>query len=140
MLTKEQIIGAVKAGRKSECLDSRDYSRLLAFFDADHFSIFGFHIEDGATHTPTEFTRETVLEQLKRDVSFGFEKALAKRGISSDLMYEVVKMWMWVLEDELQYHDRYAMYGLPLFRAVAIKYGFDNHIGDDEGNEEKYNE
>ena len=32
------------------------------------------------------------------------------------------------------------MYGLPLFKATAVKYGFVNMIGDDEGNESWYNE
>jgi hypothetical protein len=28
---------------------------------------------------------------------------------------------------------------LPLFKAVAVYYGFPNEIGDDDGNEEWYN-
>jgi hypothetical protein len=32
------------------------------------------------------------------------------------------------------------MYGLPLFKATALKYGFNNPIGDDLGSEDKYNE
>lgn len=32
------------------------------------------------------------------------------------------------------------MYGLPLFKATALLYGFDNPIGDDSGSEEYYNE
>jgi hypothetical protein len=65
---------------------------------------------------------------------------LDKRGISAGLMYEVVKMWMWVLEDDLQNHNEedYAQYGLPLLKAVAVKYEFKNEIGDDYGNEWKY--
>ena len=70
---------------------------------------------------------------MGRDVAFGFEKALDKRGISSGLMYSVVKMWLRVLEDELAKSDAYAQYGLPLFKAVAVKYGFPNPIGEDLG-------
>ena len=36
--------------------------------------------------------------------------------------------------------DNYAMYGLPLFKATAVKYGWDNPIGDDTGEEDFYNE
>jgi hypothetical protein len=32
----------------------------------------------------------------------------------------------------------YAQYGLPLFKATALKYDFENPIGDDLGNEPKY--
>jgi hypothetical protein len=31
--------------------------------------------------------------------------------------------------------DDYQMYGLPLFKATALKYGWDNPIGEDSGSE-----
>ena len=87
---------------------------------------------------PKAWTRENIVEQMGRDVAFGFEKALDRRGISSGLMHSVVKMWLRVLEDELANSDAYAQYGLPLFKAVAVKYGFPNPIGEDLGTEFKY--
>ena len=36
--------------------------------------------------------------------------------------------------------ERYALYGLPLLKATALKYGFPNEIGDDEGTESRYTE
>jgi hypothetical protein len=131
MKTKEQILDAVKNGR--------DYSRLAMFFSKKDLKWFGFESEKGEKHIPKKYTKGNILQQLKLDVDFGFEKALDKRGISSSLMYEVVQMWMWVLDDELMNFDNYPMYGLPLFKAVAIKYGFDNPIGNDSGSEDKYN-
>lgn len=139
MLTKEAVLNAVKSGRQSECLDGRDYSRLSDFFDVSEWEHFGLKLKDGAkAPKPKKWTEKNVLKQLKKDVSFGFEKALNRRGISSGLMYEVVKMWLWVLEDELEKMEDYAQYGLPLFKAVAVKYGFENPIGDDKGTESKY--
>lgn len=88
--------------------------------------------------TPLEWTEKNILEQLKSDLEFAFKKALDQRGISAGLMYEVIKMWLWILEDDLQYFIDYAQYGLPLFKAVALKYNFQNEIGDDIGNESKY--
>ena len=38
------------------------------------------------------------------------------------------------------WHYEYAMYGLPLFKATAVKYGWDNPIGEDTGTEEYYAE
>jgi hypothetical protein len=78
------------------------------------------------------------LPNIEEDVEFGFEKALNQRGISSSLMYEVVSMWNWILEEGLEDFDDYAQYGLPLFKATAVKYGFDNPIGDDSGDESHY--
>lgn len=33
----------------------------------------------------------------------------------------------------------YRFYGLPLFKATAVKYGWNNPIGEDSGREKKYN-
>lgn len=137
MKTLEQI----KQDYKSETLDGRDIGRLSQFLSEDDLlASFGRTLKEEykGKHEPIPFTRENVLSQLEKDVRFGFEKALNQRGISSSFMYEVVKMWNWILEEGLEDFDEYAQYGLPLFKATAIKYGFDNPIGDDNGNESKY--
>lgn len=136
----------------SNCLDGRDMNRLYGFIDWNTLQQYPA-LKEGIKEEylneekwmsevfEQEYTRENVLKQLERDVAFGFDKALDQRGISASLMYEVVKMWCWVLNDseELYNWDNYAYYGLPLFKAVAVYYGFPNEIGDDDGNEEKYN-
>lgn len=38
----------------------------------------------------------------------------------------------------IYFEDDYAFYGLPLFKATAVKYGWDNPIGEDSGRERKY--
>ncbi len=127
----------------SHCLDGRDFNRLAMFIPENQLESFGFSLDDEylGKHEHIEFTRENVLIQLEKDVEFGFEKALGQRGLSAGLMFEVVMMWNWVLEEGLEdFSDSlYAYYGLPLFKQTAVKYGFENPIGDDEGNEEKYN-
>ena len=102
--------------------------------------VFSMKDEFKGQHIVKEWTRENILEQLKDDVEFGFEKALNRRGISSGLMFDVVHKWNKVLEEGLEDwdEDHYAMYGLPLFKATAVKYGWDNPIGDAEGNESEY--
>ena len=123
-------------------LDDRFGIRLTAFLTEEQCAQIGFTFKDEykGKHQPKEWTRENILEQLKEDVAFGFEKALDKRGMSSGLMYDVVLKWNRVLEDGLENwnKDKYAQYGLPLFKATAIKYGWDNPIGDDNGDEYKY--
>ena len=66
------------------------------------------------------------MEQLKADVEFGWEKACDERGISANLMFEVVRSWCKVLEDGLENWNElnYGPYGKPLFIAVANKYGW----------------
>lgn len=139
MLSQQAILDAVRAGRERGAIDGRDYSRLADFFPVSDWEVFGFGPKEGADiATPPEWTEENIKNQLAKDVAFGFEKALGQRGISASCMYAVVQMWMWVLEDPLQHFDEYAQYGLPLFKAVAVKYELPNEIGDDDGDEGKY--
>ena len=123
-------------------IEDRFGRRLCQFLTKEQMKEIGFELEEGIDHTPAEWTRENIINQLRCDVEFGFEKALNKRGISSSLMFSVVMSWNKVLEEGLEDwdEDNYRYYGLPLFKATALKYGFDNPIGDDYGNEYKYNE
>ena len=126
-------------------LDDRFGRRLAKFLTEDEIVKIGFEIDDDykGKHKPIEWTRENILAQLKEDVAFGFEKALGKRGISASLMFEVVNKWNKVLEEGLENYgnsSNYSQYGLPLFKATAVKYGWNNPIGDDNGDELKYSE
>lgn len=131
---------------KSETLTGRDLNRLSQFVPHNLLSKIGFSLKEGVTEEQWNsgvkpFTKENILIQLESDVEFGFEKALNKRGLSAGEMYEVVKMWNWILEEGLEdWEDNYAMYGLPLLKATALKYGWDNPIGEDTGSEDKYND
>ena len=132
----------VKEMYKSQTIDGRDLSRLMQFIPEEELKDFGLELKDEyvGIHKHIEFTKENVLIQLEKDVAFGFEKALNQRGISAGLMSEVVQMWNWILEEGLEDFDDYPMYGLPIFKATAVKYGFENPIGEDTGSEESYNE
>lgn len=141
MKTLEQIA----SNYKSQCLDGRDIYRLAKFLTFDQLKMFGLEPKEGVTEEDWNketipFTRENIIKQLESDVDFGFDKALNKRGISAGLMFEVVRMWNWILEEGLENwsEGNYAQYGLPLFKATALKYGFENPIGDDNGDEYQY--
>jgi hypothetical protein len=125
-------------------LDDRFGSRLTQFLTEEQMESIGFKLkkEFKGKHVVKEWTRENILKQLEQDVDFGFSKALSQRSISSGLMFDVVLKWNRILEEGLEDWDEddYAMYRLPLFKATAIKYGWDNPIGDDSGSESKYDE
>lgn len=124
----------------SKAIDGRDATRLSQFVPEADLGKIAVTVkpEFVGTHEPIEWTRENVLAQLQSDVEFGFEKALDQRGISADLMHECVAMWNRILGEGLEDFDTYAQYGLPLFKATAVKYGWPNPIGDDSGSENKY--
>lgn len=134
MKTLEQI-----RERGSHTLDGRDFARVVAFLPESELPKWGLELkpEYVGKHVPIAFTRETVITQLGKDIEFGFEKALNKRGLSANCMHSVVKMWCWVLDDGVTCPG-YAQYGLPLLKAAALHYGFPNPIGDDRGDEFKY--
>lgn len=135
-----KALDQVITGFKSEALDGRDTGRLIQFIPENRLKEMGIELKDEyvGKHEAIPFTKENILEQLKGDVEFGFEKALNQRGISAGLMYNVVSMWNWILEDGLENFDEYAQYGLPLFKATAEKYGFENPIGERQGNEYEF--
>lgn len=140
---------------ETNCIDGRDIYRLYKFIPWNMIQQYPDilkNINDEVCNEEAwnkdvyecEFTRDNVLTELKRDLAFGFQKALDRRGISASLMFTVVKMWNWVLDDDETLanwsDDDYAMYGLPLFKATALYYGFPNEIGDDTGTESYYND
>jgi hypothetical protein len=49
-------------------------------------------------------------------------------------------MWCWLLGDEEfgRYQGETGAFGLTYFKQVALKYGFDNKLGDDWGDEPQY--
>ena len=136
MKTLEQI----KNLYKSNTIDGRDLNRLAQFIPEEQLKDFGLILREGEIHKAIPYTRDNVLSQLEKDVDFGFEKALDQRGISSSLMFNVVKMWNWILEEGLEDwpDDNYAQYGLPLFKETAIKYGFPDQIEGKDGNEYEF--
>lgn len=108
-------------------LEDRFGARFCYFLTPEQMEKIGFSLNDEYKdkYVPKEWTEENVIEQLKQDVLFGWEKACDERGISADLMYEVVKSWCKVLENDLQYFSDYSPYGKPLFKAVAQKYNIE---------------
>lgn len=93
-------------------LDDRFGSRLAKFLTEEQLEKIGFKYDgDEPYPEPKEWTRENILEQLKSDVEFGFEKALDQRGISASLMFYVVLRWNQVLEEGLENYpeENYAM-------------------------------
>ena len=127
MKTQKQVLSAVKNKELDrsccEVIDSRDYSRLIDFFPASDWHHFGFGLKEGQDEPEIKaWTEAKILSELEEDLKFAIEKARNQRGISSSLMYEVIKMWLWILDDELAEKAEYEAYGWPLYRAVQEKY------------------
>lgn len=109
-------------------LEDRFGVRLCEFLTIEQMKQIGFEYNDiekaNADH-PKEWTEENILSQLKYDVEFGWQKACNERGISTSLMFEVVRTWCKVLENGLGDFTDYGPYGKPLFREVAKLYDWE---------------
>ncbi len=123
MKTIEEIIENYKD--YEVILDDRFGKRLCDFLTVEQAERIGFKVKEGYVneHKPKEWTEENVLAQLKEDVEFGWEKCQAERGISAELMSEVVRRWCKVLENGLE-NISYGWYGDNVFKTIDKKYSF----------------
>lgn len=122
---------------EAELLDSRDAIRLAQFVPEGRFEEIGVQLQEGMNHEPLEWNAENVTRQLASDVDFAFEKGLNQRGISASLMAGVLEMWQRILDPGLVLPG-YAQYGLPIAKAMAVRFNLPNRIGDDHGDERQY--
>lgn len=126
MKTLEYVKNHIGEFERDDFLDKRFTRRFLDFIEESEWEKFGFRrtCDYEKQHKPKAWTEENILSQLKSDVDFGIEKALAHRGISSELMAMVCLAWLDVLEDEDIDRNLYGWYGSKLFKAIDKKYGF----------------
>lgn len=111
---------------RDHLIDSRWTKRFIDYLPAEEWGKYGFKFKEGCEHHPKEWTEENIIEQLKLDVLFGWEKCCDERGISSSLMADVVRSWCDVLENGLVLDDNESgYYSRNQFLVVAKKYGWE---------------
>lgn len=110
---------------KDTFFDRRFTKRFLDFIPTEEYEKYGFEYTGEEELVPKEWTEENILEQLKRDVEFGYEKAVDERGISSELMALVVNAWCKVLQNGLNLDGADGYYHINQFTTVAKHYGWE---------------
>ena len=121
-------------------------SKLVEFIPENELKDFGLSIKEEfiGKHIHIEWTRENILKRLESVTASGFENALGhekgfnKKEGDAFFLVAILHHWNWILEEGLEDFYDFPRFGLPMFKATAIKYGFNNPIGDDFGNELKY--
>ena len=79
-------------------------------------------------------TKKNVIKVMKNYMSFAWDKANNKRGISANRSIDHFKGWLWLLGDEegIEYlKANYASYGKPGLTYICKKYGFKNEDNGD---------
>ena len=104
--------------------DRRFTKRFIDFLPTTEWEKFGFRYTGEDEYVPKEWTEENILAQLKRDVEFGYEKAVDERGISSELMAVVVNAWCKILQNGLNLNGNDGYYHIKQFTTVAKHYGW----------------
>ena len=104
--------------------DRRFTKRFLDFVPTEEYEKYGFKYTGEDEHVPKEWTEENILAQLKKDVEFGYMKAVDERGISSELMAMVVNAWCKVLQNGLNLDGNDGYYHIEQFTTVAKHYGW----------------
>lgn len=112
---------------EDDLFDRRFTFRFIQFIPTDEWGKYSFRYTGEDEYTPVEWTEENILNELKRDTYFGYEKAMLERGISSELMAMVVHAWLKVLElPELILSDMNdGPYHIYQFETVAKHFGWD---------------
>ena len=88
-----------------KCLDCRDRRRIAKFCSKKEMLSIGIEYTGNDKWKPIPFTEENVDEQFKKDIVFAWEKYVNDRGISTQFMLEVLKMWCWILEIDISVCD-----------------------------------
>lgn len=132
MIKLETILNNYKVWETE--LEDRFGARLCQFLEDENLAKVGF--KSKGKREIKAWTEENVLEQLKEDIKFGWEKACNQRGISASLMVDVVQKWCNVLENGLHYDPNYTDYGKEFLREVDCKYGW--HLTDVDVAEDGY--
>lgn len=105
-------------------LDRRWTKRFIDFIPVSEWKNYGFKFTGEKEPEIIEWTEENILKQLKKDVEFGYEKAVGERGISSELMAMVVNAWCKILENGLNLDGNDGFYHIKQFMVVAKHYGW----------------
>ena len=113
---------------KDNWFDRRWTKRFLDFLPWKEWKEYGFNTTENFNaeeYTPKDWTEQNILEQLEEDVRFGYQKAVDGRGISSELMADVVDTWCKILENGLNLNGDDGYYHIRQFEVVAEHYGWE---------------
>ena len=125
MKTLEYVKEHFEEFEEDNFLDRRFTKRFLDFIPVEEWEKYGFRYTGIGILEIKDWTEENILEQLKKDVFFGHEKAEGERGLSSDLMAMVVNAWCKVLENGLNLNGNDGYYHHKQFDIVAKYYGWE---------------
>ncbi len=86
-----------------------------------------------------KYNETNIIKSLSVSLYKAFNFALNKDKVNSMIYFNEIKAWCFILDNKNLYNFKtFNHFGLPLYKAVAIQYGLENQIGDNNGNEKCY--
>jgi len=112
------------------------------YLDPKDWELLGVYSGSVMSDYRIGLTRENLIHTLCDAVSKGFMSATAFENRQAKVAYLTASLVLWLLDDPLygtiKVRNMYGYFGLPLFRTIAVKFGFHNEIGYDTGFEKKF--
>ena len=126
MRTQQEIVDRMKAESSIFAFGSEV---LAGYLELEHLRPFCKRDADLADHKPSPLTSEHVLAEMRGYMEFAWGKALGHRSISASRSVEKFAAWLWLLGDDEMFSfaeadSTYAQYGVPVLKAISVKYGF----------------
>jgi hypothetical protein len=120
---KDQFNKLIPNDLLGSCCDLLEF---IPYEDAKEFLKPEVKKEDWTTKLLDE---KTVIEEMRKYMTFALGKARNHRGISASRSIDHYKNWLWLLGDEetLAFAENscnYQNYGVPILKKVCEKYGF----------------
>lgn len=110
---------------EDDVFDRRFTKRFVDFLPTSEWGKFGFEYTGKEEYIPKEWNEHNILAQLRKDVEFGYKKAVFMEWISSELMAMVVNAWCKVLQNSLNLNGNDGYYHIEQFEIVAEHYGWE---------------
>ena len=127
MKTIEEVLDNYSYYEQDDFCDYRFSKRFIDYLTdeqiIENIEKVKYNFKPGVEREVKEWTEKNIIEQLEKDVRFGWEKCCNERGISAELMSYVVIGWNRVLENGMEELD-YGWYGNNVFKTTAEHYGW----------------
>ncbi len=123
--TQEEILSRMKQVEKDDFFGFQR-TDLLEHLDFENAKQF---LKDGVTEADWKKETRTPKEVMTEYLSFAFEKAKDKRGLSAGRSMEHYTSWLWLDGDEVLHKtlDEYTDYGIPQLIEICKYLGVDHN-------------
>jgi len=139
MKSYDEVINLFKKGQVyprylTHFFNDLDLWKLCMYIKSKDLQLFGFMLKENENcqkwdkKVEKKWKRKNFIKELKKELGYAFDKMNKKEGLAVALIIELIKMWLWILDDDLWKNEEFEPYGLPFLEKVALKYKFNKEV------------